>query len=173
MFNVFHSNKRLEYNYKIYENVVSKCIFLYSNQDLDIDYFDNKKMKQFIKEFKTFAMRGNVLDMAVGVVVGGAFSKIVTSLVNDIITPLIGMFLGKVNFSEIVVGSHLVNGGIKIGLFIQSVIDFMIIAFSIFCAIKVINHLFKKQEVKEEKTIKISQEVELLQEIRDLLKQKQ
>ena len=87
--------------------------------------------------------------------------------------PLIGMFLGKVNFSEIVVGSHLVNGGIKIGLFIQSVIDFMIIAFSIFCAIKVINHLFKKQEVKEEKTIKISQEVELLQEIRDLLKQKQ
>ena len=118
MFNVFHSNKRLEYNYKIYENVVSKCIFLYSNQDLDIDCFDNKKMKQFIKEFKTFAMRGNVLDMAVGVVVGGAFSKIVTSLVNDIITPLIGMFLGKVNFSEIVVGSHLVNGGIKIGLFI-------------------------------------------------------
>lgn len=125
-------------------------------------------MKKFITEFKTFAMRGNVLDMAVGVVVGGAFSKIVSSLVNDIITPIMGMFLGKVNFTELVIAANLVDGGIKIGLFIQSVIDFTIIAFSIFCAIQVINRFVKK----EEKVEKPSKEEMLLEEIRDLLKDK-
>lgn len=131
-------------------------------------------MKNFINEFKTFAMRGNVLDMAVGVVVGGAFSKIVTSLVNDIITPIMGIFLGQVDFTQLVVGTAFVDGGIKIGLFIQNVIDFTIIAFSIFCAIKLINNFVKKEkEQPVEEVVTISKEEQLLTEIRDLLKEKQ
>lgn len=95
-----------------------------------------------LKEFKEFATRGNVLDMAIGVIIGGAFQKIVTSLVNDIIMPAISIFTGKVDFSDLTftIGS----ASIKYGAFITSIIDFLIITFSIFIAIKSINSINKK-----------------------------
>lgn len=111
------------------------------------------------KEFKEFALKGNVLDLAVGVVIGGAFGKIVTSLVNDIITPLIGLLLGKVDFTNLFIT---LNGAdyntleeakkagaatLNYGLFLNSVIDFLIIAFSIFIVIKQLNRFKRKQEV--------------------------
>ncbi len=97
-----------------------------------------------LKEFKEFATRGNMLDMAIGVIIGGAFQKIVTSLVNDIIMPAISIFTGKVDFSDLVftIGS----ASIKYGAFITSIIDFLIIAFSIFIAIKSANSINKRME---------------------------
>lgn len=136
-----------------------------------------KPMKQFLHDFKAFAMRGNVLDMAVGVVVGGAFSKIVTSLVSDIITPLIGLLVGSTNFENLKLVLH-ENANTKevltlnYGSFLQNIIDFIIIAFCIFCAIKIIGKFFnrkKEETVKEER--KASNEEILLMEIRDLLKE--
>jgi len=126
-----------------------------------------------LKEFKEFIKRGNVMDLAVGVIVGGAFSSIVTSLVNNILTPILGIFLGGVDFSGLSITID--DANINYGLFIQSVIDFLIIAFCIFIMIKVINKLMsvgKKEEVKEEaKKVEIKKdEVILLEEIRDLLK---
>lgn len=122
-----------------------------------------------IKEFKNFISKGNVLDLAVGVIIGGAFGKIVTSLVNNVIMPLIGIIFGGVNFSTL----HLkVNDSILMyGSFIQSIIDFILIALSIFFMIKIINK-FKKpaKNVKEEVSKPTSEE--LLVEIRDLLKNK-
>ncbi|MCP8968581.1 large conductance mechanosensitive channel protein MscL [Ectobacillus ponti] len=117
-------------------------------------------------DFKKFALKGNVLDLAVGVVIGAAFGKIVTSLVQDVIMPLVGMLLGGVNFS----GLKLTFGSavIKYGSFLQSVVDFFIIAFSIFLFIRLISRLKKKEEVKQE-AAKPTQE-QLLAEIRDLLK---
>lgn len=128
-------------------------------------------MKKLVKEFKEFAMRGNVLDMAVGVVVGGAFSKIVSSLVADIIMPLVGLVVGKIDFTKL----SLQYGETKItyGNFLQNVIDFLVISFCIFCAIKLINKFKRKTEVKEEETPKLTVSEELLMEIRDLLKEKQ
>ena len=119
------------------------------------------------KEFKTFIMRGNVMDLAVGVIVGGAFSKIVTSLVNDILMPLLGIVLGKINFTTLTIGE------VKYGMFIQNVVDFLIVAFCIFLMVKVINKIMKKQDddKKEEKPVK-SDELKTLEEIRDLLKKK-
>lgn len=133
-----------------------------------------------LKEFKEFAVKGNVLDLAVGVVVGGAFGKIVTSLVNDIIMPLVGVLLGGINFSSL--SYPLGTKGdtpnlLKYGQFIQSIADFLIISFSIFLFIKLINSFKKKEEEKEEaieeaKEAAPSREELLLTEIRDLLKNK-
>lgn len=102
---------------------------------------ESKGIKKFLEEFKAFAMRGNVLDMAVGVVVGGAFTAIVTALVDDVINPLIGLFF-KADFSDVVIS--LGGSSIKIGEFVNSVINFLIVAFVLFVVIKFINGLHKK-----------------------------
>ena len=127
------------------------------------------KVSKGMGEFKQFISRGNVVDMAVGVIIGGAFGKIVTSLVNDIIMPLIGMILGGLNFSELSV--HIGDAYIHYGLFIQSVIDFLIIAFCIFMMIKLFEKFKRKEEEKPASPVK-SDEAVLLEEIRDLLKKK-
>lgn len=120
----------------------------------------------FFKEFKQFVMRGNVIDLAVAVIIGAAFGKIVSSLVDGIIMPLIGLLLGGINITDksIIIGQAV----IKWGLFLQTIIDFTIIAFSIFLAIKFISMIQKKQDAAPEK---ISREEALLTEIRDLLKE--
>lgn len=121
-------------------------------------------------EFKQFALKGNVLDLAIGVIIGGAFGKIVTSLVQDVLMPLIGLLLGGVKFTNLSIKFG--KEALKYGLFLQSVVDFFIISFSIFLFIKLINRFKRKEEeeVKEEITKTASQE-ELLMEIRDLLKE--
>lgn len=127
------------------------------------------KMKNEASEFKKFISRGNVVDMAVGVIIGGAFGKIVTSLVNDIITPLIGVIIGGLDFSNL--SFEIGNAKIAYGAFIQTVIDFLIIAICIFIMIRLfekLKHQEKTEEIKEE--TKKSEEVVLLEEIRDLLK---
>lgn len=127
-----------------------------------------------LKEFKKFAMRGNVFDLAIGVVIGGAFGKIVSSLVNDIIMPIIGLIIGGINFThlKIVIGK---NGdaelAITYGAFIQTVVDFLIISFSIFLIVKAINSFKRKEEEKEEAPSPSKEEI-LLTEIRDILKDK-
>ena len=122
------------------------------------------------KEFKTFIMRGNVMDLAVGVIIGAAFGKIVTSLVNDILMPLIGVLLGKVNFTELSV--KIGSSTIKYGMFIQNIVDFLIVAFCIFVMVKIINKIInKKEDKKEEKPVK-TDELKVLEEIRDLVKKK-
>ncbi|NNV04870.1 large conductance mechanosensitive channel protein MscL [Geobacillus sp. C56-T2] len=123
-------------------------------------------------EFKKFAIRGNVIDLAVGVIIGGAFGKIVSSLVNDIIMPLVGLILGGIDFSSL--SWKVGKAEIKYGSFIQTVVDFLIIAFSIFLFVKLINKLYervKKQEEVKETAPTLTKEEELLTEIRDLLKQ--
>lgn len=129
-------------------------------------------MKKIISEFKEFIARGNVVDLAVGVIVGSAFGKIVTSLVNDILMPIIGVILGGINFTSLTLRFR--DATIYYGNFIQNVIDFLIVAFCIFMFVKVINALTakaKKKEEKEEEPVK-NDEVILLEEIRDLLKKK-
>ena len=123
------------------------------------------------KEFKTFVMRGNVMDLAVGVIIGAAFGKIVTSLVNDVLMPLLGILLGKVNFTDLTI--KIGSATVKYGMFIQNIVDFLIVAFCIFLMVKVINKIMKKQDDdnKEEKIVK-SDELKALEEIRDLLKKK-
>ena len=124
-----------------------------------------------LKEFKEFIKRGNVMDLAVGVIVGGAFSSIVTSLVNNILTPILGIFLGGIDFSGLSI--TIKNANINYGLFLQSIIDFLIIAFCIFIMIKIINKMIsigKKDEEEKSTPIKKSEDVLLLEEIRDLLK---
>ena len=123
---------------------------------------------KFMKEFKEFALKGNVLDMAVGVIIGGAFGKIVTSLVNDIIMPHVGILL-KDNFSSIKIPLRGDNA-ILIGSFIQNIVDFVIVALCIFMFIKLINKFKKKEEPKPEAPKGPTSE-ELLTEIRDLLKE--
>ena len=132
-------------------------------------------MKKFLEEFKAFAMRGNVLDMAVGVVIGGAFGKITTSLVNDIIMPLISMLTGGIDFSSWKWVLKAAQGdaaevAVHFGNFIAVVLDFIIIAFVIFCLIKGINKLHKKKEEEPAPPPEPSNEEKLLTEIRDLLK---
>ena len=131
-------------------------------------------MKNMVKEFKTFISRGNVVDLAVGVVIGNAFKDIVNSLVDNIIMPLVGIIIGGINFTTLSLNVWDVE--VKFGLLLQSIVDFFIIAFCIFMAIKVVNKLSKKkEEMKEEKKeepkppVK-SDEVLLLEEIRDLMK---
>ena len=121
-----------------------------------------------IKEFKKFIARGNVLDLAVGVIVGGAFSSIVTSLVNNIFTPIIGLILGGVDFSNLSITFR--DTQIMYGAFIQSVIDFLIVAFCLFIVVKVVNRVTAKKEKQEEKKDTKSAELRTLEEIRDILK---
>jgi large conductance mechanosensitive channel len=135
-----------------------------------------------LSEFKKFAMRGNVVDMAVGIIIGGAFGKIVSSLVNDVIMPPIGMMMGNVDFSQLFVnlsGEDYASlaaaqeagaATINYGVFINTVLDFVIVAFAIFMVIKGMNNLQKKEEEKPAEPPKPSEEVLLLQEIRDALK---
>ncbi len=130
------------------------------------------------KEFKEFALKGNVIDMAVGVIIGGAFGKIVTSLVSDIITPLIGKLTSGVDFKSLKyvmsVAADGTENALNYGMFIQNIIDFLIIAFSIFLFVKLINTAREKFEKKEEaiEEAKGPSTEELLTEIRDLLKEK-
>lgn len=127
-----------------------------------------------LKEFRDFAMKGNVVDLAVGVIIGGAFGKIVSSVVNDIIMPFLGLLTGGIDLSGL---KYIIREGvdgvpplaIKYGMFLQSVIDFVIIAFSIFIFIKVLMKL-KKEEKTEAAPAAPKEEVVLLSEIRDLLK---
>jgi large conductance mechanosensitive channel len=123
------------------------------------------------KEFKEFAIKGNVLDLAIGVIIGGAFGKIVTSLVNDIIMPVFGLILGGINLSERVLPID--KAIIKYGSFLQSVVDFLIISFSIFLFVRLLSKFKKKEEKEEVKSEPVlSKEEILLSEIRDLLKEK-
>lgn len=124
-------------------------------------------MKKIIKEFKQFISRGNVVDLAVGVIIGSAFGKIVTSLVNDVLMPLIGIVLGGLDFTNLTL--TLKDASINYGMFIQNVFDFLIVSLCIFILIKFINQFNKKTETKKEEPKK-SEEVLLLEEIRDLLK---
>lgn len=135
-------------------------------------------MKKFLEEFKTFAMRGNVVDLAVAVVIGGAFGKIVSSLTGDIIMPVIGLLTGGVDFSNLVWTMKEAQGAnpaitLNYGLFINSIVTFLIIAFVIFSIIKVMNKLQAKKEEKPKEEPKPSREETLLTEIRDILKTKQ
>ena len=128
-----------------------------------------------MSEFKSFAMRGNVIDMAVGIVIGGAFGKIVSSFVNDVLMPPIGMMMGGVDFSDLAVVLKEASGDVaavtlNYGSFIQTVVDFLIIAFAIFTVIKAMNNMKKKEEEAPAAPPKPSAEVELLTEIRDSLK---
>lgn len=125
-----------------------------------------------IKEFKKFIARGNVIDLAVGVIIGGAFGKIVTSIVNDILMPLIGVVSGGIDFTGL--SFRIGEAEIKYGNFIQNVIDFLIIAFCIFILVKIVNKItHKEEEKKEEVPAPKPDDVVLLEEIRDLLKQKE
>lgn len=126
------------------------------------------KEKKVVGEFKEFISKGNIVDMAVGVIIGSAFGKIVSSLVNDIFMPLIGIIIGGLDFSKLTltVGEAV----IAYGTFIQNIVDFLIIALCIFMMIKILAKFKKKEEVKPE-PVKESEEVVLLREIRDLLKE--
>ena len=146
-------------------------------------------MKKFIEEFKAFAMRGNVIDMAVGVVIGGAFGKITTSIVNDIIMPLISMITGGINFSdwkwvlkEAVLAAdgtvEVAEVAVNFGNTIAIILDFIIIAFAVFCMVKALNNLHRKKEepapepAPEPEPDPVPTAEELLTAIRDLLKNK-
>ena len=125
-------------------------------------------MKTFLAEFKTFIARGNVMDMAVGVIIGGAFSAITTSLIDDIVMPILGNFTGSISFAEL---SLTVNGAvIGYGNFIQAVLNFIVMAFIVFCLVKTINKLHRKKEEAPPAPQEPSAEEKLLTEIRDLLK---
>ena len=126
-------------------------------------------MKKFFNEFKTFAMRGNVMDLAVGVIIGGAFSAITTSLINDIIMPVLGIFTSSVSFSDL---SAEVGGAvIAYGNFVQAVLNFLIMAFVVFCLVKTMNKLSHKKEAAPPPPPAPSKEELLLTEIRDLLRE--
>ena len=140
-------------------------------------------MKEFIKEFKEFISRGNVMDMAVGIIIGGAFGKIVSSLVSDIIMPLVGMLIGGINFTNLHIvlkhahtdeatGKMIEAVTVNYGNFIQTTLDFLIIAFSIFIAIKFMNNLRTKKEEAPAAPPAPTKEETLLTEIRDILKEK-
>lgn len=129
-----------------------------------------------LKEFKEFAIKGNAINLAIGVIIGGAFGKIVTSIVNDILMPIIGVLLGEVNLGNLkyVIKSSegtIPEVAIRYGNFIQSVVDFTIIAFCIFFMLRAINKLHKKEEIKNV-PLALTKEETLLTEIRDLLAKK-
>lgn len=143
-------------------------------------------MKKFLNEFKEFAMRGNVLDMAIGVVIGSAFSKITTSLVNDVFMPLIGLLIGGIDLGQlnltlkaaVMDGDTVVKEPVTLGLgtFLSTIIDFILVAFVIFLVVKAINKLHalgKKDEEPEPEEAETPTAEELLTEIRDLLKEQQ
>ncbi len=126
-------------------------------------------MKKFMEEFKTFALKGNVVDMAIGVIIGGAFTSIVNSLVNDIFTPLIGVITGGWDFSNMVITVGTAN--VMVGSFINAVISFLIVALCLFSLVKAMNKLIKKK-AEPAPAPAPSEDVVLLTEIRDLLKNK-
>ena len=127
-------------------------------------------MKKFLQEFKTFAMRGNVMDLAVGVIVGGAFSSITNSLINDIIMPIVGIFVSQASFADLTLS---VGGAvITYGNFIQAVLNFVILAFVVFCMVKAVNRVAHTQKKEEAPPPAPSQEAKRLTEIRDLLQER-
>ena len=131
----------------------------------------------FMKEFREFAMRGNVVDMAVGVIIGGAFGKIVSSLVGDVVMPVLGLFTGGVDFKDLhIVLAEAVGETpavtLNYGAFIQNIFDFIIVALAIFMMIKGLNKLKREKPAEEEAPAEPTAEEKLLTEIRDLLKQK-
>lgn len=140
-------------------------------------------MGNILQEFKTFAMRGNVIDMAVGIIIGGAFGKIVSSIVGDLIMPAVGLLVGGVNFTDLkIVLKHATMEGDKVvapavtlnyGSFIQVTFDFIIIAFAVFLLVKGVNSLSKKKEVAPAVPAPPPADIQLLTEIRDLLKEKE
>lgn len=125
-----------------------------------------EKIKKEASEFKKFISRGNVIEMAVGVIIGSAFSKIVTSLVQDLLMPVIGVVLGGLNFSDL--SLKIGSSSVDYGLFVQSIVDFLIISLSIFIMIKIFSKFKRKEEKKEDS--KKTEEVLILEDIRDLLK---
>lgn len=138
-------------------------------KDIKKDELINKGNKVF-GEFKDFIARGNVMDLAIGVIIGSAFGKIVTSIVNDILMPIIGIIIGGIDFSGL--SLKIGNATINYGMFIQNVIDFLIVAICIFFFAKIIERITKKKEKKEEiiEETKKDEQIILLEEIRDLLK---
>ena len=143
-----------------------------------MDKQEEQHVKKFIQEFKEFAMRGNVIDLAVGVIIGGAFGQITSSLVKDIITPVLSAITGKINLGKLALTIPDTFGGddivIAYGLFLQNVLDFVIPAFVIFLMIKLMNKLRQKKDEEpaaEPEIPVLSKEEELLTEIRDLLKE--
>jgi large conductance mechanosensitive channel len=143
--------------------------------DSAIDQLSEEKTMSMMSEFKSFAMRGNVVDMAVGIVIGAAFGKIVSSFVKDVLMPPIGMMMGDVDFSDLAIVLKEAVGEaaavtINYGAFIQTVLDFLIVAFAIFMVVKAMNNMKKKEEAAPAAPPKPSAEVELLTEIRDSLK---
>jgi len=140
-------------------------------------YYTYSEVNSMLKDFKKFAIRGNVMDLAVAVIIGGAFGKIVTSLVNDLIMPLIGLLLGKVDFKSLkwvldeAVGDQ-PEVAVNYGAFIQNVVDFVIIAFVIFLMIRLIEKMKSKPEPAPETPAPTPEDIQLLTEIRDLLKNK-
>ena len=127
-------------------------------------------MKKFLEEFKKFIAKGNVLDLAIAVVIGNAFNKIVSSLVDDVIMPLVGVIIGGIHFEgiKITVG----NASIMVGSFIQNIVDFLIVALTIFIVVKIFNKLSKKKEEEKKEEPKKTDDIKLLEEIRYLLKEK-
>jgi len=145
--------------------------------------FGGEAVKKFLHEFKQFAMKGNVLDMAVGVIIGGAFSKIVTSMVNDLIMPVLGIFTGRINVADLKLvirpaSETLPELAIGYGNFVQTTVDFLIIGLSIFVAVRLINKLHRKEDEKPAEPAAPppppppSKEELLLSEIRDLLRER-
>lgn len=137
-------------------------------------------MSKFLEEFKEFAVRGNMVDMAVGVIIGGAFGKIVSSIVDDIIMPPIGWLIGGINFSDLKVTLPAIDTGVEklapatinYGMFLQNCLDFLIVALCVFMLVKAINKFSRKKEETPAAPPAPSAEEKLLTEIRDLLKQK-
>ena len=127
-----------------------------------------KKAKQTMAEFRTFALRGNVIDMAVGVIIGGAFSKIISSLVSDVVMPILGTFTGKINFSDLTV--KIGSGVVTYGVFLENILNFILIALCIFFAVKLIGKLRRKENEQPAEPPKPTEEVLLLRDIRDVLK---
>ena len=128
-------------------------------------------MKKFISEFKEFAIKGNMLDLAIGVIIGGAFNTVVKSIVDDVIMPFVGILLGGKDFSQL--SLKIGEAQIKYGMLIQNLVNFLIIAFCLFIIVKAINSLKRKKEVVEEKVeeAKKAEDIALLEEIRDCLKE--
>ena len=127
-------------------------------------------MKKFLEEFKAFAMRGNVMDLAVGVIVGGAFGSITSSLIDDIIMPVVGIFVSQASFADLSV--QIGGAVITYGNFIQAVLNFLIMAFVVFCMVKAINKLHHNTPQTPPPPPAPTKEEQLLTEIRDLLKEK-
>jgi len=161
-------------------NLIKTKVYIYQ---LLLKEIKKEKMKKILQEFKQFAMRGNVIDMAVGIIIGGAFGKIVSSIVSDIIMPPIGLLIGGVNFTDLKItlkhavmqGNEVITPAVTInyGNFLQTTLDFVIVAFAIFLMVKGINALHKKKEEKPAEAPAPPADVQLLTEIRDLLKKEE